>query len=49
MDSVRCQTIRNLRNNSKDNLKNIVNEIEINCKNRNITVLFKGLIEFKKR
>jgi hypothetical protein len=48
MNSVRLKTNRNLRNNSKEYLKNEINEIEINCKNRNIVVLLKGLSEFKK-
>jgi activator of HSP90 ATPase len=48
MNSVRHQTNRNLRNNSKEYLKNEINEIEMNSKNRNIMVLLKGLNEFKK-
>jgi len=48
MNSVRHQTNRYLRNNSKEYLKNGINEIEINCKNRNIMVLLKDLSEFKK-
>jgi len=48
MNSVRQQTNRSLRNNSKEYLKNEIKEIEINCKNRNTVVLLKGLNEFKK-
>jgi len=48
LNNVRCKTIRIFRNKNRDYLKEKINELEMNSKNKNIRDLCKGINEFKK-
>jgi hypothetical protein len=46
--NVRREASRHFRNKKREYLKDKINEIELNSKNKNITDLFRGITEFKK-
>jgi hypothetical protein len=48
MDNVRREASRTFRTKKREYLKNKINELETNCKNKNIRDLYKGINEFKK-
>jgi hypothetical protein len=48
MDNIRREASRNFRTKKREYLKNIINELETNSKNKNIRDLYKGINEFKK-
>jgi hypothetical protein len=48
MDNVRREAIRTFRTNKREYPKNNINELETNCKNKNIRDLYRGINEFKK-
>jgi hypothetical protein len=45
---VRCEASRYFRNKNKEYLKDKINELATNSKNKNITDLYKGINEFKR-
>jgi hypothetical protein len=48
MNSVRCEASRHFRNKNREYLKDSINELASNCKNRNISDLCRGINGFKK-
>jgi hypothetical protein len=48
MDNVRREAIRNFRTKKREYLKNKINELETNSKNKNVRDLYRGANEFKK-
>jgi Txe/YoeB family toxin of Txe-Axe toxin-antitoxin module len=48
MDNVRCEASRTFRTKKREYLKNKINELETNIKNKNIRDLYRGINEFKK-
>jgi hypothetical protein len=48
MDNVRRESSRSFRTRKREYLKNKINELETNSKNKNIRNLFWGINEFKK-
>jgi hypothetical protein len=48
MDNVRCEGNRTFRTKRREYLKNKMNELETNSKNKNIRDLYRGINEFKK-
>jgi hypothetical protein len=48
LSDVRWEVSRNFRNKKRDYLKDKINELESNSKNKNIRDLSKGINEFKK-
>jgi hypothetical protein len=48
MDNVRREASRNFRTKKPEYLKNKINELETNSKNKNIRDLYSGINEFKK-
>jgi hypothetical protein len=48
LNNVRCKTIRIFRNKNRDYLKEKINELEMNSKNKNIRDLYRSMNEFKK-
>jgi hypothetical protein len=48
MDNVRREASRNFRTRKREYLKNKINELETNSKNKNIRDLYKGINELKK-
>jgi hypothetical protein len=47
MDNIRREASRNFRTKKRDYLKNKINELETNSKNKNIRDLYRGINEFK--
>jgi hypothetical protein len=48
LSNVRRETSRHFRNKKREYLKEKINEFELNSNNKNITYLYRGVIEFKK-
>jgi hypothetical protein len=48
MDNIRCEASRIFRTKKREYLKNKINELETNSKNKNIRDLYRGINEFKK-
>jgi hypothetical protein len=48
MNSVRPETSRSFRSTKVEYLKEIINELETDCKKTNIRDLYRGISEFKK-
>jgi hypothetical protein len=48
MDNIRCEASRTFRTKKREYLKNKINELETNSKNKNIRDLYRGINEFKK-
>jgi hypothetical protein len=48
LSDVRREAIRHFRNKEREHLKDRINELESNCKNKNIRELYRGINEFKK-
>jgi hypothetical protein len=48
LNNIRRETSRHFRNKKKEYLKNKINELESNSKNKNIRDLYRGINEFKK-
>jgi hypothetical protein len=48
LQNIRCETSRTCRNNKREYLKDEINELETNIKNKNIRYLYGGINEFKK-
>jgi hypothetical protein len=48
MDNVRHEASRTFRTKKEEYLKNKINELETNSKNKNIRDLYRGINEFKK-
>jgi hypothetical protein len=46
--NVRREASRHFRNKKREYLKDKINEIELNSKNKNIRDLYRGITEFKK-
>jgi hypothetical protein len=45
---VRCEASRYFRNKNREYLKDKINELEINSKNKNIGDIYRGINEFKR-
>jgi hypothetical protein len=48
MNNVRCEANRYFRNKKRESLKDKINELATNSKNKNIRDLYRGINEFKK-
>jgi hypothetical protein len=48
LSNVRWEASRHFRNKKRENLKDKINEVVSNCKNKNIRDLYRGITEFKK-
>jgi hypothetical protein len=48
LQNLRCETSRIFRNKKREYLKDKINELEINNKNKNIRYLYRGINEFQK-
>jgi hypothetical protein len=48
LHNIRREASRHFRNKKREYLKDKINEIELNSKNKNIRLLYTGLTEFKK-
>jgi hypothetical protein len=48
MDNVRREASRTIRTKKREYLKNKINKLETNSKNKNIRDLYRGINEFKK-
>jgi hypothetical protein len=48
LHSVRCEASRYFRNKKREYLRNKINELATNSKNKNIRDLYRGIIEFKR-
>jgi hypothetical protein len=48
LHNVRCEVSRHFRDKKSEYLKDRVNEVVSNCKNRNIRDLYRGILEFRK-
>jgi hypothetical protein len=48
LSNVRREASRHFRNKKREYLKDIINELESNSKNKNIRDLYRGINEFKK-
>jgi hypothetical protein len=47
LSNVRREASRHFRNKKREYLKDRINEIELNSKNKNIRDLYRGITEFK--
>jgi uncharacterized protein YaaR (DUF327 family) len=48
LNNVRCEASRHFRNKKREYLKDKINEIASNSKNKNIRDLYRGINEFKR-
>jgi hypothetical protein len=48
LNNIRREASEHFRNKKREYLKNKINEIELNNKNKNIRDMYKGITEFKK-
>jgi hypothetical protein len=48
LSNVRWEASRHFRNKKRENLKDKINELVSNCKNKDIRDLYRGITEFKK-
>jgi hypothetical protein len=48
LNSVRCGAIRHFKNKKREYLKDKMNELAINSKNKNMKDLYRGITEFKR-
>jgi predicted nucleotide-binding protein (sugar kinase/HSP70/actin superfamily) len=47
LNNIRCESSRQFKNKTREYLKDKINELAINSKNKNIRVLYRGINEFK--
>jgi hypothetical protein len=48
LNSVRCEVSRHFRNKKREYLKDKINELAVNSKNKNVIDLYRGINEFKR-
>jgi hypothetical protein len=47
LNNIRCDTSKHFRNKNREYLKDKINELAMNSKNKNIRILYRGTNEFK--